>query len=221
MNILSFLLPGLRELRAPLAAGYVWLVALALALSVGVATSATSIGSKSLSGDIRYAYNQMGVAGRFAALTFAAYVVGVVSTSITTALSRTERARNQPEMLGWAETYIGPLITRDDRDDQRLKLLDLLLKAARGSQRPPGSVRWFFFAQELQRAGEWYEKYGYGPAPEGQDLIYDEYSSTESVNGFLLAWVEDPYLVPDELRSGFEVPGTRIVTGDTERASIF
>jgi hypothetical protein len=77
------LLPGLRQLRAPLAAGYLWLIAAWLAFAHAVPRP-----SEARPGPLKDLYDLgalVGVATVLAAATFVAYVVGVLSVQITAA----------------------------------------------------------------------------------------------------------------------------------------
>lgn len=79
-GMLASLLPGLRDLRAPLAAGYVWLVV--AWLTVGRHLSASGEGT----GLLKDVYRLSQSAGRPAvgvAVTFAAYLVGVLSVAVS------------------------------------------------------------------------------------------------------------------------------------------
>lgn len=78
--MLTSLLPGLREIRAPLATGYVWLVAAWLA---GASTLVRPRGSDGLLGDLTELADRVGSAATLAATTFVAYVVGVLSVEAT------------------------------------------------------------------------------------------------------------------------------------------
>jgi len=83
--VLTSVLPGLRELRAPLSAGFLWL----LALWFGVEPSLPV--AKDASGAVASAYRLSGVLsviGLAAALTFAAYIVGSLSVFLFSSLLR-------------------------------------------------------------------------------------------------------------------------------------
>jgi hypothetical protein len=88
VGIFANLVPGIRDLRAPLAAGCVWLLAGWLALSPELPTKAKATGIyKSLLelGDV------VSVVGKGAALAFTAYLVGAVSEVLGHALARAPR----------------------------------------------------------------------------------------------------------------------------------
>jgi hypothetical protein len=206
MNILTSLLPGLRELRAPLAAGYVWLTALALALAVGARTGA--VDPTSLESDIDDAYHALGVAGRLAVVTFAAYIVGVISTSITTALSRAERARRQPELFAWAASFLRLSLEQD----RRRETLRRLLAVATESPPSPGGFRWRVKADHLAAAAE-----------RIRDSGTDHIAKAEVIDSNELAWVTaiGDLDLPPEVKSSAGVLATSIMTGETERQSIW
>jgi hypothetical protein len=89
------LLPGLRELRAPLAAGYLWLLAGALALAPTIRTHHRT--SAVIAEGYRIA-DSLGKPGLLVAATFTAYVLGILSMALRRPLLRayeviTERAR--------------------------------------------------------------------------------------------------------------------------------
>lgn len=73
--MLASLLPGLREIRAPLAAGYLWLVVGWLLLHDRVANSWSAPGAVEALGELRDA---IGVGGVAAAATFLAYLLGAL-----------------------------------------------------------------------------------------------------------------------------------------------
>ena len=84
--MLTNLLPGFRDLRAPLAAGYLWLA------TVWVWFAQNLPGSPSdATGFLKKVYELAGVAGRPAigiALSFAAYLIGAMATEISNRLLR-------------------------------------------------------------------------------------------------------------------------------------
>ena len=83
--MLASLLPGLREVRAPLAAGYLWLVVAWVVLEPVVPQRAEASGvvaSLYRAGDI------LSVLGVGVALSFAAYLLGSLSSSTLTPLLR-------------------------------------------------------------------------------------------------------------------------------------
>jgi tetratricopeptide (TPR) repeat protein len=90
VGILSNLLPGLRDLRPPLAAGFLWLTALGLFFSGSVGSSAlpSEVDSK-----VRQLYSVANSLGQLAVLGFAAYLLGVISTTYTTRIGRAHAGR--------------------------------------------------------------------------------------------------------------------------------
>ncbi|MDQ3724025.1 MAG: hypothetical protein M3376_13405, partial [Actinomycetota bacterium] len=78
MNLLSNLLPGTRQLRAPLAAGYLWLVALGLALASEIPSRDDASG---LFDDLYRGSDLIGDVGVGVAVSFLAYLLGMVSLS--------------------------------------------------------------------------------------------------------------------------------------------
>ncbi|AUI59789.1 hypothetical protein [Amycolatopsis sp. BJA-103] len=91
--MLSSLLPGLRELRAPLAAGYVWLLGLWLVFRPGLPPPGQASG---VYRDLLDLGSWSGKAAVFAAATFAAYLLGTMSLAIT----------------HWLDTIVTPLFRR-------------------------------------------------------------------------------------------------------------
>lgn len=80
--MLATLLPGFRQLRAPLAAGYVWLFAAWLAAPAIRSTAAL----RGVTADLRALYDFLGTGPSLAALSFAAYLLGALSIRMTDAL---------------------------------------------------------------------------------------------------------------------------------------
>jgi hypothetical protein len=78
--MLASLLPGLRTIRAPLAAGYVLLLAALLAFAPVYPSRSQATG---VVADLYSLYDAAGKGPAFAAITFAAYLVGVVSVEVT------------------------------------------------------------------------------------------------------------------------------------------
>jgi hypothetical protein len=79
--MLSSLLPGLREIRAPLAAGYVWLVVAWLLLHDRIDQGSSATGAVSALTEFRDA---IGLGGVAAATTFVAYLLGALWEPIST-----------------------------------------------------------------------------------------------------------------------------------------
>lgn len=78
--MLSYLLPGLRHLRAPLAAGYLWLLAGYLALAPGFPTHAAATG---VLADLYSLTESVGTPSLVAASAFSAYLVGLLSSELS------------------------------------------------------------------------------------------------------------------------------------------
>ncbi len=77
------LLPGLRDLRTPLAVGYLWLTVLWLIFHDRVSAS---IGDEGLISDVADLVRLAGATPTFAALTFTAYIVGAVLMPLSIAI---------------------------------------------------------------------------------------------------------------------------------------
>jgi hypothetical protein len=77
--MLTSLLPGLRELRAPLAAGYLWLIAAWVAFAPRIPTPETASGVLK---DIYRLGQAVGKPGVIAAVTFAAYIIGIMTERV-------------------------------------------------------------------------------------------------------------------------------------------
>lgn len=90
MNLLSSILPGLRDLRAPITAGYMWLVAawVAFAHKVPDVTQATGIVS-----DVYRMGKLVGSAASIGACSVAAYLIGLVSIWLGSTLGGLLRRR--------------------------------------------------------------------------------------------------------------------------------
>jgi hypothetical protein len=95
--LLAGLLSGLREVRAPLAAGYLWLVAAWVVLEPVVPVRAEASGVVE---SLYRASDVLSVLGLGIALSFAAYILGSISSSTLTPLLR----RFSPCMVGLIET---------------------------------------------------------------------------------------------------------------------
>lgn len=92
------LLPGIRDLRTPLATGYLWLLALWLWIPSHFKYIPPTSG---VPGDITRLAHYASRAGVVVAISFAAYLIGVLSKSLNPPLVR----------LGTASTYIAALIS--------------------------------------------------------------------------------------------------------------
>jgi hypothetical protein len=77
--VLANVLPGLRDLRVPLAAGYVWLLALYLAVEPYVPDRAEAHG---VWDSLLRIHEAAGVVGVGVAASFVAYLVGSISVAI-------------------------------------------------------------------------------------------------------------------------------------------
>lgn len=85
MTLLSSVLPGLRELRAPLAAGYLWLLAAWLTAEPYLPSRSEATGLLKAMLELEDAISAVGVA---AVLSFAAYLVGSISETVFGVLQR-------------------------------------------------------------------------------------------------------------------------------------
>jgi hypothetical protein len=74
--VLSYLLPGLRELRAPLAAGYIWLLSAWLLFHDDIPSRDESTG---LLREIYELADGLGSTGKAIVVSFAAYLIGSLS----------------------------------------------------------------------------------------------------------------------------------------------
>jgi glycosyltransferase involved in cell wall biosynthesis len=107
--VLANLLPGLRELRAPLAAGYVWLLAGWIALEPHVDSDDSRVFSSLLElGDVASAIG-LGVA-----TSFAAYLVGLLSIGSLTPLLRRLRPGLAPKSEVAARNHVTSTLQRID-----------------------------------------------------------------------------------------------------------
>jgi hypothetical protein len=96
--MLTTLLPGIRDLRAPLAAGYLWLVALGLILEPHIPGRADATG---LMASIYRLADGLSSIGVGVAVTFAAYLIGSLSMAVgTTPLRRFILTKLPPEHVG-------------------------------------------------------------------------------------------------------------------------
>jgi hypothetical protein len=84
--MLSYLLPGLRHLRAPLAAGYLWLFAGYLAFAHGFPKHTDAAG---VLADVYSLVESVGAPSLIAASAFAAYLLGLLSSELSKLLVRT------------------------------------------------------------------------------------------------------------------------------------
>jgi hypothetical protein len=94
-------MPGLRELRAPLAAGYLWLLALYLAIEPHVPDAKDAHGLYATLLHLRDAASSVGVA---VAISFAAYIVGSLSEGLLGRLWQEDRLESAGSRL-WTTPY--------------------------------------------------------------------------------------------------------------------
>ncbi len=83
MGVLSSLLPGVRDLRGPLAAGYIWLLILWLWFADTLPSEETATG---VFATLYRLGNLVSSLGIVAALSFVAYIVGALSGSVSSGL---------------------------------------------------------------------------------------------------------------------------------------
>jgi hypothetical protein len=94
MQVLGSLLPGVREVRAPLAAGYTWLLAAWLLYGSDASQHPTGVTL-----DLKRLHEQVSTAGSAVALSFVAYLIGVFSIAATGVLA------------GWTIRTLRPFVT--------------------------------------------------------------------------------------------------------------
>ena len=85
LNLLASAIPGLRDLRAPLVAGYVWLLVVWLAIQPATPLAAHTTGIARSLVDLGHT---VGPAATAAAVTVTAYVIGAISVSLPSMFSR-------------------------------------------------------------------------------------------------------------------------------------
>ncbi len=93
VQVLGSLLPGVREVRAPLAAGYTWLLVAWLVYGSDASQHPTGLAL-----DLRRLHDTVSTAGAAVALGFVAYMIGVFSIALTGVLAR------------WVTGWICPLV---------------------------------------------------------------------------------------------------------------
>jgi hypothetical protein len=94
VQVLGSLLPGVREVRAPLAAGYTWLLVVWLLYGSDASQHPTGVAL-----DLRRLHDTVSTAGAAVALGFVAYMIGVFSIAATSVLA------------GWLTKWLRPLVT--------------------------------------------------------------------------------------------------------------
>jgi hypothetical protein len=122
--VLLNLLPGLRELRAPLAAGYLWLAAAWIAFSHELpAHPHKATGLVAVGYHLRDAASPFGIA---AAISFAAYIVGTLSVAISDAISEPLRTsltrRSEADLMRWIKPLVDLAAVRIPVSDARRDL---------------------------------------------------------------------------------------------------
>ena len=100
MGVLASLLPGLREVRTPLAAGYLWLVAAWVLLYDRVVTGRNASAAVKA---LEKVHEELGVGAAAAAVTFVAYLVGALWEAVVIFVSDRRRQNapvgsSQPQM---------------------------------------------------------------------------------------------------------------------------
>src|SRR5215218_958952 len=110
--MLASILPGLRQLRAPLAAGYLWLVAAWLALAGLIPDP-----DQAPPGIFRDLYDLADSVGRpatVAAASFAAYLAGLLSVQATSAILPGLRGVGRKRLFTSQMTVVPPSRTGED-----------------------------------------------------------------------------------------------------------
>jgi hypothetical protein len=101
MSFLSNALPGFRELRAPLAAGYIWLLAIYVAIEPHVPDAKHAHGLYATLLHLRDAASSVGLA---VAVSFAAYLVGAISEGVLGRFWQEDRLASVGSPI-WAAPY--------------------------------------------------------------------------------------------------------------------
>jgi hypothetical protein len=91
VQVLGSLLPGVRDVRAPLAAGYTWLLVAWLLYGSDASQNPTGVAL-----DLKRLHDTVSSAGAAVALSFVAYMIGVFSIAATGALGRQLTAWARP-----------------------------------------------------------------------------------------------------------------------------
>jgi hypothetical protein len=126
------LLPGLRDLRAPLAAGYLWLTAAWLYFAPQLPASVDEAG-----GVLKDIYRVLEAAGPVAVaagLSFAAYIIGILSTGLLTAPTRSIfLLPNVPLLMvyfpaSWVDRYILRRRRRYRRIPRRSWFIEMMIR---------------------------------------------------------------------------------------------
>lgn len=142
--MLTSLLPGIRDLRAPLAAGYLWLITLGLTLEPHVPDQAQATG---LMASIYRLADGLSAVGLGVAASFVAYLIGSLSLALgTTPLRKLAPQTLNPERAGfWNAIPSGSLsglmqVARETRErlEDLLSLSDTSLEAELKRWSEPG-----------------------------------------------------------------------------------
>lgn len=121
--MLASLLPGVRHLRTPLAVGYIWLLALWVVARHWLDDpNPAALGS--FADDLSQLAENVGRPIAGAAVAFVAYVVGALSTSLTTAFLRPASVspKGSVELRNSARQFVGTI--SDDKIDEILTRAD-------------------------------------------------------------------------------------------------
>lgn len=111
MGVVTSLLPGLRELRAPLAAGYLWLLAIGL-LTRGLYPRDLRVAPQLMKDLVAFG-DWLGKPGLLAVAGFMAYILGVLSVSLSNAvLHKLSRWHRDHESRANAGVVSSPLSSR-------------------------------------------------------------------------------------------------------------
>jgi hypothetical protein len=155
--MLANLLPGVRDLRAPLAAGYVWLLALFLAFEPLLPSRQEATG---IWASLIRIQGSLGAIGLGIALSFAAYLVGSVSDAVTSGVVRAAvRMRRTPNTPDTSYSERGKTALQDVVSG-RMELL-------RQALREHGTTLAALYAQKRRHAPEVDE----GSIPRIRDLL--------------------------------------------------
>lgn len=123
--MLASVIPGLREIRAPLAAGYLWLLCAWLALSDAFPSEQEATGIYAAVFDLRDAVSAVGVA---IVLSAAAYLVGAISEGLLGGLWRSQ--------LGFGGVFYTPAVRSSWRPSARGASATTERRNRRAARRP-------------------------------------------------------------------------------------